>query len=194
MKLLRTLGLATAMATVAMACNGTSSAAAEATELCLNATGACNPPTKVHYQTVEKLTLLNPILNIKCNVLLSGTVTSSSGNPATIEATELSYSNCTFSCAIKPTKLGTILVLQQEVELAWVLGHDFIVNWNCLGFINCNYSSAELAGHGLGPNVTGGPDHITYLEAQVENVSGESCPEFAKLDMLLASLTPIYIR
>ncbi len=187
-------GLAAIAAVAAMAFVGASSASAEATELCLNASGECNPPANVHYVTPEKGTLLNPVLNVKCIGLLSGGVTESSGNPATIEVTELKYTSCTFGCTVKATKLGQLLVLQEGVELATVTGHGFVVNVNCFGFINCDYSSEALNGHGLGPNVTGGVDHVTYAEAPVKNVGGESCPETGKLDALFASLQAIYIR
>ena len=215
MRLIKMLGLAAVAAVAAvaaMAFLGASSAMAGNTLLCLNNTasltptaGECNAPTSVHYISVGKTTLLTEDGNIQCEVLIQGTTSGTLGAPVTVTITALNYFNCTATCTAEaltvpgsnPPRKGTLLILKTAVELTSLILHEINVFKRCFfGLIECEYTGG--GGHGLGPNSTGGQDHLTYNEA-VEKNNGKypNCPETSKWDALFTSLPlqgKIYIR
>jgi len=186
-----------------MALMGASSATASNTLLCegntptLDGTGsspACNSPSELHFVSVGKFTLLNSTFNVQCEALIKAVRTSAAlANPVHFSAT-LSYSNCTPGCAVTVLSQGTILILKTGTELAEITASGVVVNINCLTFFTCDYNFTNLLGHMLAG--TGGLAHITYTEKalNIQQVLKFICPAVNKLDLLLVSLKPLYIR
>ncbi len=222
-KLIKILSLTAVAVFAAMAFVGVTSASASDSLLCtndttgLNPTAAeCNEPSTIHFLTVSvtlnakgeeitadtKGTLLNGVLNVKCEALLSGEVLKGlvTAGPVVVHvpAASLVYSNCTFGCTVTVLSGGLLKVLMKAAELSEVTGEGFMVRVDCFGFFDCDYDASGLIGHGLGPLEadTGKKGHVTYSENLVnllENLSG-GCPATAKLDALFQSLTPLYVR
>jgi len=215
MKFLKLSGIAAVTVVAAMAFLGASTGAASNTLLCTKNTvsltptaGDCAAPTSVHYITVNaagtmpgKATLLSNILNIECNVLITGTVSASlvTNGPVKIivAAGGLVHTNCSGFCTITTLEGGTLLVLKTGVELATVTGDGFRFRKNCPLF-DCDYNLTGVSGHGLAQG-SEGKSHVTYASQKLNLVTDlaspfGSCPSASFLDALFQSLTPLYIR
>jgi hypothetical protein len=221
----KTFGLAALAAVATVASVGASSAMAGNSLLCLNDTvaeaptaTACNPPTAVHFLTVEvkldangeELTtdakaarLASGFPTVECEILFAGDVlgqTLVTNGPVRINVLEYNYTNCNNGCTLTIKELGTLLILRTAAELTEVKGDNFKLKFDC-PFFECDYNSSGLTGHGLGPLKadTGGKGHVTY-SAQEVNLEQDlfspfgSCPAHTFLDALFQSLVPIYIR
>jgi hypothetical protein len=212
-KPIKMLVLAVAAALLAMAFVGAGAAMAESTALC-NVDPALEPGeecpaghliTHVHETTLtgEKGKLLSSSLNVECDVLFLGDVTSTNnlGAPLKIKGASgvgvhsFTYTNCNSGCVVTeengPVELE---VLKEGHETAKVTGKG-LVHVECSGFINCRYTGTGLVGTGVGPllstNLLTG--HVILTEQTTTKESGTLCPTTAKLDLNLHPLTHTYI-
>jgi hypothetical protein len=213
-KAIKTLVLAVAAALLAMAFVGAGAAMAESTALC-NVDPALEPGeecpaghliTHVHETTLtgEKGKLLSSSLNVECDVLFLGDVTSTNnlGAPLKIKGASgvgvhsFTYTNCNANCVIlEENGPAEIEVLKEGHETARYTFMKWLVLVECNGFINCRYIGNGLLGTSVGPllstNLLTG--HTLILEKTVLKESGTLCPTTTKLDLNLHPLSHTYI-
>ena len=204
MRPIKMLGLA-ALALMAMALVGTSSAMAENTALCKVMAGAgadegCtagNLASHVHEATVAgaPAKLLTTILTVECAFLFLGDVTSTGlvGNPLEISG-HFTYSSCTAGCeATEVSTSALIKALKIGHELAEVKGTAEVL-LKCGKAIHCVYNGTGIVGHGLGPLLsTKTNGDVTVTEQTLNRVSGTLCPATLKLDITTTGLEALYI-
>jgi hypothetical protein len=191
-KPLKVFGLVALAALMMMAFVGSSSAMAEKTSLCATEESSCaSPITHLHLVSVGKIKIKFPGLpTVECNALFLGDSLTGS-NPLVFHGVWV-FSNCNNFCSVKEeTANATIEVLRTASELAAVTGEG-LVNVSC-PFINCNYNSTGLEGHGLGPLTSSQANgSVVITEQSLEKESG-SCPEEAFLTITTTPLSATYI-
>lgn len=196
-------GLAAIAAVAAMAFIGASSASAASTQLCNElsvGTGCAAPTTAVHFTNATVSRLLNSTIEVTCpastGVLFASTVggVGALGTPAQTIKGHFTYTGCSSSvgsCEVKEVSKEAILTVEKiAAEEAKVLGSAEVLVF-CSGFIHCVYNGTGLKGEAKGSDKGG---HVTITDQTVNRVSGALCPATAKLDLLVAPLSPIYIR
>ena len=192
-----------AMAVMALAFVGASSAMAGPTALCKADEEKCieaNTVAHVHEATLTgaKAVLLSEP-EVKCDVLFLGDALGSGlGAPLAIHG-NFTYSNCEGGCTAAEENGPTeIQVLKTGTELASVTSGAGsgagLVHLVCFGFINCRYVGTELEGHGLGPLTSSETNGSVSLSGQeVNKESGSLCPETGALDIVTTPLSAAYI-
>jgi hypothetical protein len=193
---IKLIGLAATAALAVMAFAGVSSAMAESTLLCKNATVSetptlteCGEVTTIHSVTVKlnnenkyvlgKAKLLSGTFGtIECHILVQATRASGAltAGSASFSAT-LHYTECTLGCVVYDQTLGvghdptgTLLILRTGRDLSTVTGDSFSVTLDCGSSLKCDYNAAGLEGHGQTPNPvhdSAGKAHVTYTSATV---------------------------
>jgi RHS repeat-associated protein len=195
-RLIRTLGLVTLAALMAMAFLGASSAVAE-TALCEEDEAECaEPVTHVHEATLSgaKAKFLSSVLNIECDVLFLGDALGEGlGEPLVIEGT-FTYSNCNNSCTTtEENGPAEIEVSKTGHETAEVTGEG-LVHVTCGGFINCRYNHVGLSGTANGPLLSAQANGEVSIAGQTLNKeSGVLCPSTTKLDITTTPLEQAFI-
>jgi hypothetical protein len=205
-KPIKMLGLAALAALMAMAFVGASSAMAESTALCKEdavlLTGEACPAGKlishVHETTLTGAPglLLSSIVEILCDVLFLGDVTSANNLGSPLEVLgKFTYSNCMTasngSCTVTETSTDiklSILKLGHELADVNPQGIGGSVNAHCGFLINCTYDGEGLEAHGLGPLLASETNGQTRIEEKVTHRVSGVCPETAKLDLLTTPL------
>jgi hypothetical protein len=192
-----TSGLLAAIAVLAMALTGPSTAMALSTALCKADTEKCTTPVShVHYEA-EDLEVLNTTESYKCDALYLANVYAL-GSPQVLEGA-FTYSNCDKGCSRVEENGPVILhLLRTEHETAELSGTSGAgVRSECGGgsLINCVYSFENLIATVKGPLLsTSGSLEIIYSNAILTHVSGVLCPELAKLDATFTLTSPeVYI-
>ncbi len=194
-----------AVAVMAMAFIGASSAIAGTTALCKADQNPCeskNLVTHVHETTLSgnKARLLaSP--EVKCDVLFLSTSVGGSGAPPVITGT-FTYSNWEGSCTAEeengPVELK---VLRTAAELATVTsgtgGAAGLVHLLCFGFIDCYYVGSGLVGTGEGALHAGRTETNGGVKLSGQTVveeSGDFCPSSGKLDIVTTPLNATYVK
>jgi hypothetical protein len=193
-KSIKMFGLAALVALMAMAFVGASSAMAESTGLCGHDGTPCEAIHHVHETSVGKATLLSSAINVECNVLFLGDVTTA-GSPLKISG-NFTYSSCNSGCVVtEESAHSTIEVLKEGHETAKVTGEG-LVHVNCSGFIDCSYNGTGLTGTAKGPLLSTQTNGEVSLQGQktTKETGGFLCPKEAKLDIVTTSLWPTYLR
>jgi hypothetical protein len=201
MKLAKVFCLAAIAAIAAAAFIGASSASALSTQLCneLSAGAGCAAPTtSVHLVSTEAVKLLNSTLEIQCEVLFASTSLGALGTPSQSIIGHFTYTGCKTAvgnCSMLEVSSEAKLSVEKiGAELAKVTG-QWEVLILCSGFIHCVYNGTGLLAEAKGSDPTSATaGHITSREQTVNKVKGSLCPATTKLDLLLATLSPIYIR
>jgi hypothetical protein len=194
-----------AMAVMAMAFLGASSAMAETTALCKadeNPCSAGNIVTHVHETTLagaKAILLAKP--EVKCDVLFLGDALNSGlGNPLVLHG-NLTYSNCEGGCtAVEENGPTELKVLREASELAKVTSGTGtgagLVHLECPGGVDCFYVGSGLVGHALGP-LTAGVETNGQVSLSDQTVAEEDpsffCPDSGKLDIKTTPLSATYI-
>jgi hypothetical protein len=185
---------------------------AESTALCKEdavlLTGEVCPEAKrihhVHEATLAGAPafLLTSIVELLCDVLFLGDVTSANNLGAPLEILgNFTYSNCMTasgtSCTVTETSSDfklSVLKLGHELADLNPIGVGGDINIHCGFLINCTYDYEGQGAHILGPLLsetdTNGQTRIE--ERTLHRVSGV-CPETAKLDLLTTPLEATYI-
>ena len=194
MKAIKTLGLVVLGALTAMALVSASSAMAETTQLCRNATNPCSTPaTSIHEVSIGKAKLKSESPTIECNVLFMSTSVGELGTPQIVEG-NVTYTGCNNFCTVKEENGPSIFeVLKTGTELVSVTGEG-LIKVTC-PFINCSFIGQGLEGHGVGAAVAAnerGEISITEQESSAE-AGGGSCPPEAYLTVTLGSSEAAYI-
>jgi len=208
MRLIKMLGLAAIAAAMAMAFLGASSAMATNTALCkedvlTKINEECPLAKRIHHVHAVSVSatgvqglfakLLTSIVNVECEALFLGDVTSPSdlGNPLTI-AGKFTYPTCNAGCISTQISAGaTVTILKTAQELGEVKYQAEILE-QCGEILHCVYNGVGVVGHFLGGLTTGATfgekGHISFLEATKTKVKGLLCPASAKLDALFQIL------
>lgn len=203
MRLVKLVGLATVVATMATALLGAPTATAtEFTTLCKEDTAVLTCPdsqraTGLHFVSPKANTIfLNSMMNVSCEILFgAATPEGPLGKPLFLVG-HFTFANCTAPCTVKeiggPAVVG---LLKTGAELASV-APEVDININCLPTFNCNYDTETTLGHALGGLKTEASEllHLTFKEAPVKWTAGGVCPKDMKLDALFKSLEKLYIR
>jgi hypothetical protein len=200
MKAIKMIGLAALAALMAMAFVGISSAMAESTSLCSadeNPCAGANQLSSAHETSVGKAKLLTSIGTTECNILFSGTISTTLTNPLVISGgftytnCELGNSSCTWTEENGP---GEIKVLKEGHETAKVTG-EYLIHQVCGKSIDCSYTGTGLVGTGKGPLLsTQANGEISLMEqARTKEAGGFLCPKTSKLDITTTPLTKTYI-
>jgi hypothetical protein len=196
-RLIKTFGLAAIAALAAMAFVGASSASASTTALCSVNESPCaagNLVTHVHY--VDPSPILLSTINVQCNALFLGDALGLVTNGPVLVHGSFTYTNCNEGCEVEDLKGGLILVLRTAANLGEVKGDGFEISVTCLGVIECEYTGANLVGHGLGANLPTTAGDVSISEQQVDHKSRsilDICPAKAKLDAKFVSLADMYL-
>lgn len=180
------------------------------TLLCENASPAeCSPNSHLHFLSVNsegtadgKGKLLAGSNTVECNLLVLGDVIGILLSSPVQVLVDLTYTNCNLGCSVaspaggSPHGIFDFLRLGSEglADVKW-LGIQF--KMTCPFVFTCDYNSENLVGHGL-PFGSAGKGHITFVESTVSlesKLAGPfNCPTTKALDLLLQSLTPLYVR
>jgi hypothetical protein len=153
----------------------------------------------VHEESVGKAKLLTSLGTTECNVLFSGTISTTLANPLVISG-EFKYTNCELggsSCTwTEESGPAEIKVLKEAHEEAKVT-YEYLVHIVCGKNIDCSYTGAGLVGTGRGPLLAseGNPYGEVSLTGQetTKEAGGFLCPKTAKLDITTTPLTVTYI-
>jgi hypothetical protein len=182
-----------------MAVVGESVAAGETTALCTKDVSPCpseNQVQHIHETTLAlaPITILNNILNIKCQALLLGDVTfgQALGGVIGIQGSYI-YSNCAEGCEV--TELngpGWLFFTRLGSELADVeLESEILVK--CM-WLHCVFNGAGLLADGVGTLLSQETNGELWIGGQQLNrVGGLLCPSTAKLDLATTPLAATYI-
>ncbi len=196
MKRIISLGIASALFMLLL---GPSAASGESTQICTNHSGGCIEASTIHFVTTEKLIFENPVLNVSCNSLMSGTrITGGlqSFGPVQFTITSLTFTSCTFGCSVSTQQLDNIYVLNEGLEVGRVTGGgNLLIEISCFGFFDCFYTWAAGLGEFLGALIknVGGVGHLS-LAPDMLWTKGTFCPEEQILEALYRSLSPLYLR
>jgi hypothetical protein len=199
-KAIKMIGLAALTALTAMAFVGATSAMAETTALCKADETPCeaaNQVASVHETSVGKAKFLTSVGTTECNVLFSGTISTTLANPLIISG-GFTYTNCTFggsSCtATEENGPAEIKILKEGHEKAQVTG-EYLVRQVCGTAIDCSYTATGTVGTAKGPLLsTQTNGEVTFSEqARIKETGGTLCPKTSKLDITTTPLTATYI-
>lgn len=196
MKPVKSFSLLAAVAVIAMALFGPSTAIGETTALCKADESPCSSSSlvsHVHY-VAKDLEVLTSAMNYKCEALFLGTV-NELGAPQVMEG-EFTYTSCNQGCERKEVNGPSVFhLLKTGHESAELIGTEGSGIFSfCAGFIECVYSFEELTGLAKGPLLsTESNGEITYVEQELQHTSGFLCPEIAKLDAKFVPLSANYI-
>jgi hypothetical protein len=197
-KAIKMLDVAALAALLAMALVGAASAVAEPTALCEVPEEECEEGqlvAHVHETTLAgaKAKLLTSIINVECDVLFLGDVTSEN-NLAVFLMIEgsFTYTNCG-SCTVEEVGGGSIIVVRKVGhEMAQVLGEGE-VHVKCSG-LSCDYNGVGLEGTAKGPSLSSETNgSVSVQEQSPKKVKGLFCPSSAKLDIVTTPLSKTYI-
>lgn len=205
-RLIKMFSLAAMAAIAAMAYVGVSSASATFdTELCTEGSAELKCPAgkraeSVHFVSTNfgvtlSAELLTDFGNVKCDVLFSSLSVLALGKPQVIHG-HFTYPHCERNenlCEVKQVSADALIeVLKTAANLGTVTGSGEVLV-KCGAFIHCTYNGVKLEGHALGASGAN-PGEVTLHEQTVQKVGGPLCPNTAKLDILMRSLTNLWIR
>ena len=200
MKAIKMLGLAALAALLAMAVIGISSAAAETVALCEEALEEEEEEcvarfSHVHLSTLEgaKGKLLTSIVNVQCDVLFLGDVTSENDLAVFLMVEgSFTYSNCGGCEAEEVSEQSIIVIRKVGHETAQVIGEGEM-HVKCSG-LNCYYNGVGLEGTAKGPSLSSETNgSVSVQEQSPKKVKGLFCPGSAKLDIVTTPLSKTYI-
>lgn len=196
------IGLAALAALMAMAFVGAFSAMAETTSLCSvdeNPCATANRLGSIHEESVGKARFLTSIGTTECNVLFSGTLSTTLANPLVISG-NFTYSNCELggsSCTLTEENGPAELKVLKEGHEAAKRTLEYLVHLQCGTFIDCSYTGVGLIATVKGPLLSAQvPDNgEASLSGQetTKETGGFLCAKTMKLDITTTPLVATYI-
>jgi hypothetical protein len=201
MKPIRMFGLVVLAALVATVVAGGGSAMAESTALCNIDPGtgakeicpAGKLVTHLHAQTAigNKAIILTNVGNVECDLLYLGEV-GPLASPQVIEG-NFTYGNCTNGCEVtEESEVSTFKLLKKSHETAdlFLTGKMRV---ECGILLECVFASENMKGLAKGALLPFTGAEEAFEQDELKKVEGFFCPEKAKLDFLILSLSSIYI-
>jgi hypothetical protein len=201
-KAIKMIGLTALTALLAMAFVGASSAMAESTALCNEdpvGTEVC-PAThllnSVHEESVGKAKLVTTFLTIECDVLFSGTISTTLANPLVISG-GFTYSNCG-SCTVKEENGPAEIKVLKEGHETGSVTYKFLIHVICGASSDCSYVGTGLKGTAKGPLLSAQvPDNgevSLVSQATTKEAGGFLCPKTSMLTITMTPLSATYIK
>jgi hypothetical protein len=208
MRLIKAFGLAAAVATVAMALVGVSSATAGNTAICKTNEGGLltcsltNQWKKIHAVATNPV-ILSAEGNLTCSSSLLEFSLLSLGAPQVGHLEKLTWEKCVyagFNCTITTIAPGLILFLKTAANLGVAQYHDMKLLIECgfAPFLDCVYEGLPSF-HLLGASPFGGSPSNGGIRGGEESgfTTGPfdfACPPEIELDLFWAALEPVYIK
>lgn len=189
-------------------CVGSASATFD-TALCSEASATLACPSNKLIQHVHFVDpageLLTDFIDVSCTALFLGNVLNKNFlGPAPEKLAifgEFTYTNCNNGCTVKevanPTLGGHLLILKTAADLGTVTFDEFEKRVVCPGLIECTYTYEGVVAHMLSAAL---PLHSGLITAHSQAIPHLSlgildiCPGVTELDLLLQSLTDLWIR
>jgi hypothetical protein len=198
MRLIRTFGIAAALVVVATAFLTASAAMAETSALCnSNESGqevcaAGNQLGKLHYVAPE-IKILNELQNVTCESLFEGNAFGLFTNAPVKIVGKFIYTNCNGSCTVVQLTEGELKLLKTTATEGTMTGTGIKVEVACL-FIKCVYTWEGLSAGATSANLPTTAGKFLITAQELKKTEGKTCPTTTKLDMLMESLTDVYIK
>ncbi len=138
--------------------------------------------------------LLTNLINVKCEGLVSGSVsTPAPGTPLEIKP-ELTYTGCSGGCFVTSVAgPGKVMLERTKSEEAKATAEGFEIFVKCGTTIKCLLGPEKMVGTALGALTTGDNGHLTWSKVSLGKGEGATCPKEATLDALYVASSAAYI-